>query len=250
MNQVKELIKIDQNRKINARELHNFLESKQDFSDWIKKRIRDYGFEEGKDHTIKTWKRAIGQLPRTDYLLTITMAKELCLVENNEKGKQTRLYLIEVEKRLKNMTQVSKAPLSIEEILSQNVQILIQHREQLNQMEGRLNLIENDKRKAENEWQTIRRPSIILPSKSTRNLFNELVRLYCSKNNADFRKTHGRIYKQFYYLYHVNLALRAKNQELSIVEYAEQDGFMENLYAVACDLLSPIAEEATQTLKE
>ena len=44
-----ELIKINENQisdetvdTVNARELHLFLESKQDFSTWIKKRIKDY----------------------------------------------------------------------------------------------------------------------------------------------------------------------------------------------------------------
>lgn len=250
MNQEKELIKVDLNRRINARELHNFLGSKQKFGNWINRKIQDYDFIERTDYIIKTWKSPGRSRPRTDYLLTITMAKEFCLVENNEKGKQARLYLIEVEKRFKNMTQALKIPLSIEEILSQNVQILIQHREQLNQIENRIVLIEKDKRKAEDEWRTIKGPSINPPSRSTRSLFNELVRLYCNKNNADYKTIYRRIYRQFYYLYHVNLALRAKNQELSTVEYAERDGFMEDLYAVACNLLSPIAEEGSQTLKE
>lgn len=40
------------NQAVSARELYQFLESKQKFADWIKNRIEKYGFEENKDYTI------------------------------------------------------------------------------------------------------------------------------------------------------------------------------------------------------
>lgn len=99
---MKELIKItEQNGKqaVSARELHQFLESKQDFSTWMKNRIEKYGFIENQDFTLHkfvergTWKH--------EYALTIDTAKELAKVEGNEKGKQARRYFIECEKKLK-----------------------------------------------------------------------------------------------------------------------------------------------------
>lgn len=85
---------------VSARDLHEFLESKQEFTHWIKNRIEQYGFIENEDFTVekfimrKTWKH--------DYIITIDMAKELSMVERNEKGKQARKYFIECEKQLKN----------------------------------------------------------------------------------------------------------------------------------------------------
>lgn len=83
----------------NARDLHAVLESGQDFSDWIKNRIEKYGFIEGEDFSInfgKTSRR--GGRPATDYHLTLDMAKELAMVENNERGRQVRRYFIALEK--------------------------------------------------------------------------------------------------------------------------------------------------------
>lgn len=86
---------------VNARELHEFLESKQDFSTWIKKRISDYEFIENQDF-IKLHKKMelskTGQVA-TEYHISLDMAKELSMVERNEKGKQARRYFIECEKR-------------------------------------------------------------------------------------------------------------------------------------------------------
>jgi phage anti-repressor protein len=85
---------------INAREMYEFLESGQDFSDWIKSRIEKYKFLEGEDFSIILWKSTGGR-PAKEYLLSIDMAKEIAMVENNDKGRQVRRYFIECEKRLK-----------------------------------------------------------------------------------------------------------------------------------------------------
>ena len=87
---------------VSARELHSFLESKQDFSTWIKNRIEKYEFVENQDF-IKLHKKM--ELSKTgqvaiEYYVSVSMAKELAMVENNEKGKQARKYFIECEKKL------------------------------------------------------------------------------------------------------------------------------------------------------
>ncbi|MCP4668096.1 MAG: phage antirepressor Ant, partial [Deltaproteobacteria bacterium] len=85
---------------VNARELWVFLESKQQFGNWINKRINQYDFTEGIDFTKFNYfiKRETGSTTRTEYIVSIDMAKELSMVEKNEKGKQARKYFIECEK--------------------------------------------------------------------------------------------------------------------------------------------------------
>lgn len=99
-----ELIKITEHegkRAVNARELHQFLESKQDFSTWIKSRVEKYEFVEGQDFCSfhKIVERETGATTRIEYALSIDMAKELSMVENNEKGRMARKYFIECEKK-------------------------------------------------------------------------------------------------------------------------------------------------------
>jgi phage anti-repressor protein len=101
---IKELIRVtekDNRQVVSARELHIFLESNQDFSTWIKDRIERYDFIENDDYWVfhKIIENPTGGRPRIEYILTIECAKELCMVENNEKGKQARKYFLEIEKR-------------------------------------------------------------------------------------------------------------------------------------------------------
>ena len=101
-----ELIKIYQGNLVDARELHQFLGSKRRFADWIKQRIERYDFKENKDFFsfhkfVKREKGARqGASKKIEYHLTITMAKELAMVENNQKGKEARAYFIKAEETL------------------------------------------------------------------------------------------------------------------------------------------------------
>ena len=97
---------------INARDLHSFLESKQDFSTWIKNRIEKYDFIENQDFCSfhKKMEREIGGTIRIEYAVSLDMAKELSMVENNEQGRLARRYFIECEKKLKEIKQEPPKP--------------------------------------------------------------------------------------------------------------------------------------------
>ena len=71
---------------VNARELHAFLESRQEFANWIKSRIADFGFIDNQDFLTILSKTSNGGRPSREYYITLDMAKELAMVENNEKG--------------------------------------------------------------------------------------------------------------------------------------------------------------------
>ena len=116
-----ELIKISQSGKgnpiVNARDLHKFLEAKQDFSNWFKGRVRKYGLIENVEYACVYYDVFDRKIPlakisesttsgfqrihKIEYVITLDCAKELAMVQNNEKGKQARLYFIEAEKRYK-----------------------------------------------------------------------------------------------------------------------------------------------------
>ena len=91
------LIQNQQVQLCNARSLHAFLESKQQYSHWIKDRIADYGFQQNEDYIIVT-ERTSGR-PRKEYHITLDMGKELSMVERNERGRQIRKYFIAIEKQ-------------------------------------------------------------------------------------------------------------------------------------------------------
>ena len=84
----------------NARELHAFLGSQRQFADWIQNRISQYGFVENEDYIVDI--SATNGRPMKEYYVTLDMAKELCMVENNDKGRAARKYFIKCEKELRN----------------------------------------------------------------------------------------------------------------------------------------------------
>lgn len=113
------------NQAVNARDLHGFLGVGRDFSNWIKGRIEKYDFIENKDYC-KLYYDSLGNrvnlglaksgeqenkgIQKIEYVLTLSMAKELAMVENNEKGKEARKYFIECEEKFR----ASKNEISID----------------------------------------------------------------------------------------------------------------------------------------
>ncbi|MET3560841.1 anti-repressor protein [Bartonella japonica] len=91
---------------VNARELHDFLEVGKDFSNWITDRIKKYNLVENQDFVCSPnlASKGRGGHNRKDYHLTLNVAKELSMLENNQKGREARLYFIECERRAKQAT--------------------------------------------------------------------------------------------------------------------------------------------------
>lgn len=105
---------------VNAHDLYAFLGSKQHFADWIKNRIEQYGFLENQDFQMFCYdwhgnllniryhnfmKSENQQVSKIEYSLSVGMAKELSMIENNEQGKRARRYFIECENMLRSMME-------------------------------------------------------------------------------------------------------------------------------------------------
>ena len=74
-----------------GRDLHKALEVETRYNDWFK-RMCEYGFSENEDFYSILSKTPEGGRPSTDHQLTIEMAKEICMIQRTEKGKQCRRY--------------------------------------------------------------------------------------------------------------------------------------------------------------
>lgn len=94
-----------------ARELHDFLEVKTAFKDWFP-RMCEYGFSEGIDFS-SFLSESSGGRPAQDAQLTIEMAKEICMLQRNERGKQARQYFIQLEKDWNSPEKVMARALQI-----------------------------------------------------------------------------------------------------------------------------------------
>lgn len=110
---MKEIIKITTNtigsdlvETVNARDLHNFLEVATRYNDWFSSRVKDFGFAENTDFLTLTENLVSGGKQNVHFL-TLDMAKELSMVERNERGKEARKYFIECEKQLRQPPQLN-----------------------------------------------------------------------------------------------------------------------------------------------
>ena len=90
---------------VNARDLHAFLKVGKDFSSWIAGRIAQYGFVLDQDYcevdlfAPQNGGAKRGGHNRVEYHISLDMAKELSMVERNEKGKEARQYFIRMERK-------------------------------------------------------------------------------------------------------------------------------------------------------
>ena len=98
-----ELIKIevkDGQQLVSGRELHKFLEIKTPYTQWFE-RMAEYGFIENTDFIPVSQKSESGGISGVkvvqDHLMTLNMAKEISMLQRNEKGKQARQYFIKCE---------------------------------------------------------------------------------------------------------------------------------------------------------
>lgn len=96
---------------VSARDLHEFLEVETRYNDWFP-RMCEYGFTEGQDFC-SFLSKSTGGRPAQDAQLTIEMAKEICMLQRNEKGKIARQYFIQLEKDWNSPEKVMARALQI-----------------------------------------------------------------------------------------------------------------------------------------
>lgn len=102
---MKDLIKIEVNENqepvVNGRELYEALGIKTPYTQWFD-RMKEYGFTENVDFTTVSQKCEIantgGYQEKINHAIKLDMAKEIAMIQRNEKGKEVRQYFIQVEK--------------------------------------------------------------------------------------------------------------------------------------------------------
>lgn len=109
------LLKIEvndnQEQTVSGRDLHMFLGVETPYMKWFE-RMLQYGFGEKRDFWTKM-SESTGGRPSTDHFMKIDMAKELCMLARNEKGKQARQYFLEVEREWNSPEKVMARALNI-----------------------------------------------------------------------------------------------------------------------------------------
>lgn len=118
-------------------ELHEVLGVKSRYREWIDRRLSDIDAVESEDFQAAEISAPSGQTKK-DHIIKLDIAKEMAMLERNEKGKQVRRYFIQIEKKYKSIAETEFTKLSTE------LQAIIMHDKKLVKMEKRLDKLEYD----------------------------------------------------------------------------------------------------------
>ena len=116
-------------------ELHEVLGVKSNYREWVKRRFSDIDAIENEDFDSVEISTVAGGTPKKDHIIKLDTAKEMAMLERNEKGKQIRRYFIEVEKKYKKEQF---------EGLSTELQAIIMHDKKIQKIETRMDKLEYD----------------------------------------------------------------------------------------------------------
>lgn len=123
---------------VSGRDLHMFLEIGTQYTKWFE-RMCEYGFSENVDFRAVSQKRLTAQGNEStfiDHELTIDMAKQLCMLARNDKGKQAREYFIQIERDWNSPEKVMGRALKIANNVINNQKITIaQQNQQLQELQ-------------------------------------------------------------------------------------------------------------------
>jgi len=99
---------------VSGRDLHEALKVDTRYNDWFA-RMCSYDFVEGKSYYSILSNRSDGLSgkPRTDHILTIPMAKEICMLQRNDMGSKFRQYFIAVEDAWNSPEKIMERALQI-----------------------------------------------------------------------------------------------------------------------------------------
>ena len=99
---------------VSGRELHKFLGIETKYEDWFP-RMTEYGFTESIDYHALKIENVVNNRTyyKTDHAMKLDMAKEVSMIQRNEKGKQARQYFLEVEKAWNSPDMIMKRALQI-----------------------------------------------------------------------------------------------------------------------------------------
>lgn len=229
------IIEANGKQAVNARDLHAFLGTKRDFSTWIKDRIDKYDFVENQDYqTIKfdspnlvNQKRG-GDRRSIEYALSISMAKELSMIENNDRGKQARKYFIACESKL--MESKNKA---LPENYLEALKALVESEEKKQALE-----LENKKLAQANQHNRDVIDGLVndIPLADMRQRIVQIVQ----KGGVHYvREDWNKLYFEFEKKYHMNLSNRKKFNlsKGSKMDFIDKElKMIPELYDLACKL--------------
>ncbi|MBO0953249.1 antA/AntB antirepressor family protein [Fibrella sp. HMF5405] len=223
---------------VSAREFHTFLQVKSKFIDWFRNRVEKYGFVEGQDFVRVTQERVTlggegfsknlekGGRPEIDYALTLDMAKELAMVQNNSQGRAARQYFIDCEKRLRAIAGAAPAPASTTDPAL--LQLLTRQQAQIDRLQHTV------------DGMLHQRPPLTQPGNPPqpvrlRQLITRQIGAYAVRTNLTLRDTYAYFYQRLLAVHGIDVFALGKPLSGSFLDALDQAGHLRCLYTLVID---------------
>lgn len=195
---------------VSGRELHEFLESNERYSKWFN-RMLTYGFMEDVDFTSGQKSTLVNNGAERlidEHYLKMDMAKEIAMIQRNEKGKQARQYFIAAEK--KHREQNNQQPLTMEDLIIYNAQMLKETRLKQEEHDRQLKLQQIQIQQNENKVVKMTEYITEAPDfKAVEHAINK----YARKHNTSHSNVRADVYKRISDIYGINIKQRVKNAQ-------------------------------------
>lgn len=179
---------------VSGRELHEALAIETPYHKWFP-RMCEYGFSENEDFWTNL-SESTGGRPSTNHQLTIPMAKEICMLQRNEKGKMFRQYFIKVEEAWNSPEMIMKRAL---EFANKRVEELKRQTLMLTETNSHLTSELDVYTKETSVWED-------------RAIINALTRAYAANaypnDHYQFSKAWAEVYRNFEYKMNVSVSIR------------------------------------------
>lgn len=228
--------------KVDGRSLYEFLRIETPYHIWFP-RMCEYGFVEGTDFCTKMYESTGGR-PAVNHDLTMDMAKEISMIQRNERGKQARQYFIECEKKLK--AQVQK-PMTQAELIAMQANALVEYeREQAKLKEDVRQIKEQSEHSTRILQSRIDTLNGVCTEGTPRQKLKAMVDLYAIKNGLQFGTAWREFVTAYNTAYKTNLKRKMKNymrahgiKKMTTPEYLEAVGKLDDAMRVADKMLNP-----------
>lgn len=138
-----------------------------------------------------------------------------------------------MEKALKEQ----KKPLSQLEILVQSAQALLEQSRRIDNVEKRLDAIEQERDENGKLLLSVSMSSDVLPEMSMRNNIRQLVNKYSSATNTNQRDIWHKIYDQLYYLYGISVKAYKKDKRETYLDVAERNNFLDKIHNIISNIV-------------
>lgn len=123
---------------VSARALYDFLGCTERFQSWFDRQLQ-YGFDENKDYVGCKVFNTLANQELQDYAMTLSMAKEVSMIQRNEKGKQARSYFIACEEKLREPKTLSPS-----ELILQLAQVNVENERKIKALEEKTIELKNE----------------------------------------------------------------------------------------------------------